>query len=73
VSAARRQPPMAGFADALRGDGLARAQRALAGLEGDSLRLDRARRRFSESPPQYTSDPSGTATRFVSPDPPSEE
>jgi hypothetical protein len=64
---------MAGFADTLRGDGLARAQRALSGLEGDPLRLDHARRRFSHSPPPYTSDPSGTTTQSESPNPPSEE
>ena len=64
---------MAGFADTLRGDGLVRAQRALVGLEGDPERLDRARRRFSDSPPPYTSDRSGTTTRSVSPNPPSHE
>ncbi len=64
---------MAGFADTLRGDGLVRAQRALIGLEGDPERLDRARRRFSDSPPPYTSDQSGTTTRSVSPNPPSKE
>ena len=64
---------MARFIDALRGDGLARAQRALAGLEGDPLRLDRERERFSHSPPPYTSNPSGTTTRSASPNPPSEE
>ena len=50
-----------------------RAQRALAGLEGDPLRLDRERQRFSHSPPPYTSNPSGTMTRSASPNPPSEE
>ncbi|KAL5330825.1 hypothetical protein ACEPPN_000349 [Leptodophora sp. 'Broadleaf-Isolate-01'] len=64
---------MAGFANTLRGDGLVRAQRALAGLEGDPLRLDRERQRFSHSPPPYTSNPSGTTTRSASPIPPSEE
>jgi hypothetical protein len=64
---------MAGFVDTLRGDGLARAQRALAGLEGDPQRLDRARIRFDDSPPPYTSDRSGTTTRSQSPNPPSEE
>ncbi|KAG9232395.1 hypothetical protein BJ875DRAFT_544592 [Amylocarpus encephaloides] len=49
---------MASFTDTLRGDGLVRAQRALAGLQGDPLRLDRARQRFSRSPPPYTSNPS---------------
>jgi hypothetical protein len=64
---------MAGFVDTLRGDGLARAQRALAGLEGDPQRLDRARTRFDDSPPPYTSDRSGTTTRSQSPNPPNEE
>lgn len=64
---------MAGFTDTLRRDGLARAQRALAGLEGDPLRLDRERQRFSHSPPPYISNPSGTTTRSASPDAPSEE
>jgi hypothetical protein len=64
---------MPGFADTLRGDGLARAQRALVGLEGDPQRLDRARVRFDDSPPPYTSDRSGTTTRSRSPNPPSEE
>ena len=64
---------MAGFTDTLRGDGLARAQRALAKLEGDSLRLDRERQRFGHSPPPYASNPSGTTTRSTSPNPPSEE
>jgi hypothetical protein len=64
---------MAGFTDTLRGDGLARAQRALAGLEGDPQRLDRARIRFDDSPPPYTSDRSGTTTRSQSPSDPSEE
>jgi hypothetical protein len=64
---------MAGFAVTLRGDGLARAQRALAGLEGDPLRLDRERQRFSQSPLRYISNPSGTTTRSASPIPPSEE
>jgi hypothetical protein len=64
---------MTGFTDALRGDGLARVHGALGRLEGDPLRLDRARRRFSNSPPAYTSNPSGTTTRSESPMPPSEE
>jgi hypothetical protein len=58
------------MADTLRGDGLVRAQRALARLEGDSQRLDRARQRFRHSPPPYTSNPS---TRSASPNDPSEE
>ncbi|KAI9769277.1 MAG: hypothetical protein M1840_004406 [Geoglossum simile] len=64
---------MAGFTDTLRGYGLARAQRALAELERDPQRLDRARTRFDDSPPPYTSDRSGTTTRSQSPDPRSEE
>ncbi|KAH8598556.1 hypothetical protein B0O99DRAFT_738781 [Bisporella sp. PMI_857] len=64
---------MAGFTDTLRGDGLARAQRALAELERNPQRLDRARIRFDDSPPPYTSDRSGTTTRSQSPNPPSEE
>lgn len=62
--------PMAGFTDTLRGDWLARAQRALATLERDSLRLDRERQRFSHSPPSYASNLSGTTTRSASPKPP---
>ena len=64
---------MTGCIDALRGDGLVRAQRALAGLEGDPLRLDRARQRFSHSPPSYTSNPSGDMTCSPSPISPGEE
>ena len=67
-----RQPHMAGFVD-VRGSGLARAQRALAGLEEHPERLDRERRRFSDSPPPYKSDMSGTTTRSQSPNPPTEE
>ncbi|TVY92750.1 hypothetical protein LAWI1_G002076 [Lachnellula willkommii] len=63
---------MAGFFD-VRGSGLARAQRALAGLEEHPERLDRERRRFSDSPPLYKSDMSGTTTRSQSPNPPTEE
>ncbi|KAI1401865.1 hypothetical protein F4819DRAFT_305782 [Hypoxylon fuscum] len=64
---------MAGFSDTLRGDGLARTQRALAGLQGDPLRLDRERQRFSHSPPQCASNSSGTTTRSASLNLPSEE
>jgi hypothetical protein len=64
---------MAGFTDTLRGDGLARAQRALAGLEGNPQRLDHERIRFDSSPPPYISDRSGTTTRSQSPNPPNEE
>jgi hypothetical protein len=73
VSTARRQPHIAGFTDTLRGDGLVRAQRALAGLHEDPLRLDRERQRFSHSPLPYTSNPSGTTTRSESPNPPTKE
>lgn len=62
--------PMTGFTTTLRGDGLVRAQRALASLEGDPLRLDRERGRFSHSPPPYTSNPS---TRSATPNDLSEE
>jgi len=64
---------MAGITDTIRGDGLMRAQRALAGLQGDPLQLDRARQRFSHSPPPYRSGPSGTTTRSASPISSSEE
>ncbi|CAG8959870.1 hypothetical protein HYFRA_00013142 [Hymenoscyphus fraxineus] len=64
---------MAGSADTLRGNGLVRAHTALEGLEGNPRQLDRERQRFSQSPPSYTSDPSGTVTRPASPIPPSEE
>ncbi|KAL8650304.1 MAG: hypothetical protein Q9210_003900 [Variospora velana] len=64
---------MSGFTDTLRGDGLARVHRTLDGLEADSLGLDRARTRFSQSPPPYTSNPSGTPTRSASPEPPIDE
>lgn len=63
---------MAGSIDALYGKGLARAQRALSRLE-DPLQLDRERRRFTDLPPPYTSDRSGTTTQPASPYPPSEE
>jgi hypothetical protein len=64
---------MACFTDALRGDGLDRVHSALEGFDVDAMRLDRARRRFSGSPPAYTSNPSGTTTRSESPMPLSEE
>ena len=63
---------MAGFVD-VRGSDLARAQRALAELEEHPERLDRERRRFSDSPPLYKSYMSGTTTRSQSPNPPTEE
>jgi hypothetical protein len=64
---------MASFADTLRGDRLARAQRALVGLEGDPLRLDHERQRFSYSLLLYTSNLSSTTTRSASLIPPSKE
>jgi len=57
----------------LRGDGLVRAHTALAALEEDPQRLDRARVRFSDSPQPYTSHQSHNSTRSQSPNPPSEE
>lgn len=50
-----------------------RVHRALDRLEADPLGLDRARMRFSQSPPPYTSNPSGTTTRSASPDTRSDE
>lgn len=64
---------MAGFTHTLQGDGLVRAQGALAGLQGDLLRLDRTRQRFSYSLLPYASNPLGTTTPSASPIPPSEE
>ena len=61
------------FTDTLREDGLARAHRALARLQGDPLRVDCERQRFSHSPPPYTSNPSSTTARSASPNPPSAE
>ncbi|KAG5790577.1 hypothetical protein H9Q69_010361 [Fusarium xylarioides] len=58
---------------AIRGDGLFMAHSALAALVKDPQQLDRARRRFSESPPSYRTNLSGTTTRSQSPNPPSEE
>jgi len=63
---------MAGFTNTLQGDGLARAQRALAGLEGDRLRLDRRDSGLAILH-HYTSNPSGTTTQSASPNPPSRE
>lgn len=64
---------MAGVSDDLRGDGLVRVHRALDGLEADPFRLERARMRFSQPPPSYTSNPSGTTTQSGSPEPSSDE
>jgi hypothetical protein len=50
-----------------------RVHRALDRLEADPLGLDRARMRFSQSPPPYTSNSSGRTTRSVSPDTRSDE
>lgn len=61
------------MADTVRGDGLIRADRALAALAEDSQRLDHARRRFSDSPPSYTSHQSHNSTLSQSPNPRSEE
>ncbi|KJZ69991.1 hypothetical protein HIM_10618 [Hirsutella minnesotensis 3608] len=61
------------MADTIRGDGLFTAHNALTALVQDQQRLDRARERFSQSPPSYRSYPSGTPTRSQSPNPPSEE
>ncbi|PHH90348.1 hypothetical protein CDD83_3910 [Cordyceps sp. RAO-2017] len=59
--------------DTIRGAGLYRAHRALAALADDQERLDRARRRFSESPPSYRSHQSHNSTLSRSLTPPSEE
>lgn len=67
---------MAGLADSLRGDGLAKAQRALAGLKEDPARLDRERMRFNRFPSPIlvpSSPSSGITTRSASPISPSEE
>lgn len=61
------------MADSIRGDGLLRADSALAALLDDPQRLDRARSRFSNSPPSYRSHQSGTPTRSASPDPLNDE
>lgn len=61
------------MADTVRGNGLARAERALAALVEDPQRLERARRRFSDSPPSYTSHQSHNSTQSQSSNPHSEE
>ncbi|KID85222.1 hypothetical protein MGU_07644 [Metarhizium guizhouense ARSEF 977] len=61
------------MADPFRGDGLFTADAALAALVQDPERLDRARARFSESPPSYRSRLSHNSTLSQSPDPPSDE
>ncbi|KAK8008125.1 hypothetical protein PG991_010676 [Apiospora marii] len=59
--------------DTLQGHGLFTASDRLAELASDSAQLARARRRFSDSPPSYRSQPSGTTTRSQSFNPPTEE
>ena len=61
------------MADTIRGDGLFTANNALAALVEDPQRLDRARARFSESPPSYRSVLSQNSTLPHSPDPPRDE
>lgn len=58
---------MVAFSESLRGNGLAKVHRVLNGLEVDPTQLERARRRFSHSPPSHRSYPSGTTTRSPSP------
>ena len=60
------------MADSIRGNGLLIAHDALQKLIDDPQRLDRARSRFSGSPPSYRS-LSGTTTRSQSPNPSDEE
>lgn len=61
------------MADTIRGNGLVTATNLLLGLAEDQQRLDRARRRFSDPPPTYTSYSAHGSTRSQSPDQPSEE
>ncbi|KAL8939735.1 MAG: hypothetical protein Q9211_002605 [Gyalolechia sp. 1 TL-2023] len=61
------------MADSIQGDGLIRAERARAPLVADPHQLDRARERFSDSPPSYKSHQSYDSTPSQSPNPPSEE
>jgi hypothetical protein len=49
-------------------DGLQKVHGALNQLQADPSGLDRARMRFGQSPPPYTSSLSGTTTRSTSPD-----
>lgn len=60
------------MADSVRGNGPVIAERALVALIEDPERLDRARRRFSESPPTCKSHDSLPSTLSRSPNPPSE-
>jgi hypothetical protein len=73
ASTARRQLPIAGFADTIRKDRLAKAQKALAKIKKNLLQLDRTRIRFDDSLLLYISDRSGTTTRSESPNAPSKE
>ncbi|KAK7962842.1 uncharacterized protein PG986_003667 [Apiospora aurea] len=59
--------------DSIRDGGLFTASARLAELANDSARLDRARERFGDSPPSYSSQPSGTTTRSHSLNPATEE
>ena len=59
--------------NSLRGDGLFQAHEALSVLEEDPQRLDHSRRRFSDSPPSYSSCQSRNSTLSQSPNPPSDE
>ncbi|KAK8123131.1 hypothetical protein PG984_011801 [Apiospora sp. TS-2023a] len=59
--------------DTLQGHGLFTASERLAALVDDAARLARARNRFSDSPPSYRSQPSGTTTRSQSSNPPTEQ
>ncbi|TGJ88656.1 hypothetical protein E0Z10_g6 [Xylaria hypoxylon] len=60
------------MANTIRGTGLTIAHNSLAALVENPERLDRMRRRFSESPPSYRSRESGTTTRSQSSNAPSE-
>ncbi|KKZ60762.1 hypothetical protein EMCG_04572 [[Emmonsia] crescens] len=57
------------FPGALRGDGLARAHRALLALEENPQQLAHTRDRFSDSPPSYKSQQSHNSTLSHSPSP----
>lgn len=61
------------MANTITANGLFRADRALSALAQDPERLRHARGRFSESPPSYRSQPSGSATRSQSSNAPSED
>ena len=61
------------MADLIRGAGLVQADTALAASAEDPEQVDRARGRFSESPPSYRSHLSHNSARSQSPNPPNEE